>query len=300
MRVLSIRQSAGVALLVIGSFYAGVRVSWDWRLEYERLEKAVPYYEPRKNSLYRGLAHNDFAYAFANREDLEILRREFSFLELEPTSRGKVLRLIEWIDRNTKLEEVTSVRALDLYRARSGACEIHALAVGVLTAFDIRARWIGGVKSAIGFGYLEAFVEGRWELFRLRSGSSDPSLHKSAWDLFLESEPSINVRSFWAKPGTDWKFWGGTVQVVLFPLANAREKPELETLFQTNRGIDVDYRLLNPLDYVYGYFGYADKEWIEAETLMEMFEWHLATNGMAHQRGDADWINWLGLTAYRD
>jgi hypothetical protein len=33
---------------------------------------------------------------------------------------------------------------------------------------------------------------------------------------------------------------------------------------------------------------------------MEMFEWHFGTSGVARQRRDAAWINWLGLAKYSD
>jgi hypothetical protein len=293
------RRTAFV-LAVPAAFVAGFQLAWSNRSDYDRLEKAVPYYEPLKNALYRGLARNDFARTFASDEDKKELRHELAFLDEEKSPRGKVLRLIAWIDRETKADEVMSVRAIDLYRARSGACEIHAFAVGALSAFDIKARWIGGVKSSIGFGYLEAFVDGKWELFRLRSKREDPSLHKSAWELWKESEPSLSIRDFWFKPSQTWTSWKGTVAPVLLPFGNVEDHPELETIFRTDQGLDLGYRTLNPFEYIYGYFGEADKEWIENESLVEMFDWHLQTEGMRNQRRDADRINWLGLTTHGD
>lgn len=289
-----------IFLSVVTGIAGGLYLTWNWGPEYFRLKRAVPYYEPLKNSLYRALAENDFAHMFASDADLMVLRREFGFLEAQPTTRSKVVELIRWIDSNTKADEVPSIRALDLYAAKSGACEIHALAIATLAAFDIRARWIGTVKSSIGFGYLEAFVDGKWELFRLRSGKEDPSLHKSAWDLYQESEPSLSIRNFWWKPNQSWTSWKGSVYPVVLPFANVEEHPELKTVFQTDRGIHVRYRLLNPFDYFYGYFVAMDQEWTLDESLMEKFRIHLASEGMQMQRNEADWINWLGFTTYMD
>ncbi len=294
------RAIAGFLVGLVVGLGTGCWAAWSFEPEYLRLEAALPYYLDLKNSLYRGLADNDFAHAYASKEDLQLLREAFGFLASETTDRAKVLRLIRWIDEETAADEVMSVRAVDLYRAKSGACEIHSLAVGALTAFGLRARWIGGVKSSIGFGYLEVFLEDHWELFRLRSGEEDPSLHQSAWDLYRASEPSLSIRSFWWKPHQSWTSWKGSVYPVLFPFANVVDHPEVEPVLRTDHGISVHYRILNPFDYIYGYFAVADAEWTLEGTLVERFRAHLASEGMGRQREDADFINWLGLSHYED
>lgn len=286
---------------VIAAFLAGAVAAWFGRGKYDELKEAYPRYEALKNALYRSLAENDHAHAYASDEDLVFLKKEFAFLETSPTPREKIIALIAWIDANTKTNEVLSVRATELYKAKSGACEIHALAISVLRAYGIRARWISNVKSSIGFGYLEAFTGGKWELFRLRSGVADPSLHKSAWELYQESEPGLSIRNFWWKPGQTWSSWKGSVYPVLFPFANVEDHPEVETILRTDGALtSTRYRTLNPYDYVYGYFGAADGEWTREETVMINFEKHFGSAGMRSAKRQADLINVLGLPVYQD
>jgi hypothetical protein len=280
-----------VALLALGG------AAWAAKEEHTRLVRAAPYYAPYKDSLYRALKDNDFGYAFASPDDLPVLKEKFGWLAEHETQRAKVVALVKWIDENMAGKEIMSVRATALLEAGSGACEIHPFAIGVLRAFDIRARWIGTVKSSIGFGFLEAHVDGEWEVFRIRSGKDDPGLGKSAWALYEESEPSLSIRNFWFKPKQSTSSWKGTVYPAIFPFANVEEHPELEALFTTDRGLDVDYEDVNPYAYVYGYFQKADKEWIEQESVMANFRRHNARWGMKKTRWRASAIDKLGLTS---
>lgn len=228
-------------------------------------------FEPYERSLDVALRQNNFSEEFASREDREKLAAEFAFLKKAETEEQRVVELIQWINTHFKRDEVMSVRALELYEAKSGACEVHAFAAGVLESLGIKARWIGGVKTSIGFGYLEAFVDGRWQLFKLR----DPDqikLGKSAWELFRESEPSLNIRHFYSKPDQAVSSWRGAVYPVVFPFANVSRHPEVEPLFTTNRGIAVDKKKLDPYSFVYLWFPEADGEWIRAENSMAMLE----------------------------
>lgn len=266
--------------------------------EYERLRRSAPYYAPYKASLYRGLHDNDFAYAFLGPDDGDALREEFSWLTKSRTDREKVVALVGWIDENMGEAEVMSVRATEILESESGACEIHPMAIGVLAAFDVKARWIGTVQSSIGFGYLEAFVDGGWELFEIRSERADPGLGQSAWDLYQSSEPSISIRNFWFKPGQSTSSWAGTVYPAIFPLANVEDHPELETIFTTDEGLDdVAYEDVNPYDFVYGYFQLADKKWIEEQSVMKNFRRHNASWGMTTTRWRAELIDLLELTS---
>lgn len=285
--------------LIIGGIVVAIAVGGGFaaKAELARLEKAAPYYAPYKDSLYLALKNNDFGYAFAADEDLPVLKSRFADLGELKTDREKVVQLVKWIDENMKHQEVMSVRATALLEAGSGACEIHPFAIGVLRAYGIRARWIGTVKRSIGFGFLEAWVEGKWELFQIRSGKEDPGLGKSAWDLYRSDEPSISIRNFWFKPGQSTSSWKGTVYPAIFPLANVEDHPALETIFTTDKGIDVAYADVNPYAYVYGYFVKADKEWIEQESVMANFRTHLSRSGMVKTRWRASAIDRLGMTS---
>lgn len=228
-------------------------------------------FEAYERSLYVALRQNNFSEEFASWEDREKLAAEFAFLRTAETEEQKVVELVQWINSHFQGAEVMSVSALELYHAKSGACEVHAFAAGVLESLGIKARWISGVKTSIGFGYLEAFVDGRWQLFKLR----DPQqikLGKSAWELFQESEPSLSIRHFYRKPKQAVGSWRGAVYPVLFPFANVRRHPELEPLFTTNQGIAVDKKKLDPYSFVYLWFPEADGEWIREENTMAMLE----------------------------
>src|SRR5262249_7408738 len=146
------------------------------------------------------------------------------------TETERVVQLVKWLNQNVPFKEMNTVRAIDLLEARAAACEVHGLAIAILKAFGIRARWICGAKSSFGFGYVEAFVDGRWRLFHMRHGD-DIVLDKSALELFHESEPSLSVRTYYRKPGASLRAWNGSAYPVLFPLYNLRRHPELEPLF---------------------------------------------------------------------
>ncbi len=229
-------------------------------------------YRPYKAALYRGLSKNDFAWAFASPPELKRLRDEYGFLEGASTERERVLSLIDHLDRTMKGDESWSVRAMELHRTRKAACEVHALAVAVLAAYGIHARWISGVKGSIGFGYLEAFVEGRWELFVLRD-KSRRALGVSALELYRTTEPSINIRAFYSSPGHRVRSWMGSVHVAVLPLANLVEHPELEVLFKSDQGVEsLEYGSMDPYDYVFDWSRRADDAWIKEERVMAQLQ----------------------------
>jgi hypothetical protein len=243
------------------------------------LHERATRYGPFAQTLRRSLSTNDFAFAYANEADRAELRRTFAFLAREPDDEARVRALIAWIDRETLAEETWSIRATELARLRRGACEIHALAVGVLSAFDVRARWISGVKSSLGFGYLEAHVGGRWRLYRLRSGG-EPALGVSAWELFQASEPSLNVRMFYPRPERRLTSWQGAMTVAVFPFANVTRHPELEALLRGTTGVPAAG--LNPYDYYYGWAPDTDGPWVEEASTVAQFE--RIQSGLRHRR----------------
>ncbi len=235
-------------------------------------ERFAPDYAAYRSTLYWGLKANDFSSLYASDEDRRALREAFAFLDASPTRLQKVLALISWLNANIKAKEIYSIRALEIYRKRAAACEVHALAVGVLEIFDIKARWICSVKSSMGFGYLEAYVEGGWQLFRLRSET--PVVGKSAWQLYKESEPSLSIRSFHYKPKQSVRSFGGTVYPALLPFGNVKIHPELETVFTTDQGLsELPASSFNPYDYFYGYWGRADNEWVLEGSVVDKFSW---------------------------
>jgi hypothetical protein len=228
-------------------------------------------YQDYEKRLYRALTKNDFAWEYSTTEDRERLAREFAFLKDAPNQDETVVRLARWIAENTKEVEIPSVRAVELYEKKSGACEIHAFAVGVLESLGIKARWISGAKSSLGFGYLEAFADGQWRLYRLRDPTNQIRVGKSAWALFKESEPSLNVRTFYGKAGQAVHSWNGAVYPAVFPLANARYRPELEALFTTDKGVAVDRKGFNPHVYMYAWWSPADADWVKYDATLGRF-----------------------------
>ncbi|MBI2377720.1 MAG: transglutaminase domain-containing protein [Deltaproteobacteria bacterium] len=229
-------------------------------------------YTDYRATLLAALSQNDFAFPYANPSDLERLRAELGTEVAAPTERETVIRLVEWINSNTKPDEMETVRAVDLLEVRSGACEIHALAVSTLEALGIKARWISGAKSSRRFGYLEAYVDGEgWQLFKLRDPTMS-SLGKSAWQLYRESEPDLNIRMFYKMRGQSVRSWNGTVFPAVFPFANVKRHPELEALFTTNRGLSLDDLRFNPHEYVFAWTRQVDNEWVEAGSSMQSFE----------------------------
>lgn len=227
-------------------------------------------YHPYKDALYVALTANDFGGAYATPADRSRLRAAFSFLEEAPDDRARVLALIDWINENMGSEESWTVRAVDLMEGRQAACEVHALAVAVLDAFGTKSRWLAGVRGSIGFGYLEAHVGGRWEVFRLRAPGRE-SLGVSGMELYRTTERSVSIRSFYPKPGERLQSPSGDTAVALFPFANVEAHPELEAVFTSSRGVDLDYGTFNPYDYVFAYNRRADDEWIEKGTLEAEF-----------------------------
>ncbi len=221
-------------------------------------------YRPYKSALFHALANNDFSQAFA-RPDAP----PAAAVPLEgATDRARVYALIDWIDAETKPTEQWTVDAERLLEARAGACEIHALAVGVLRAHGIPARWIVGVRSSIGFGYLEAYVDGAWEVFVLRSEETKTT-SVSAWTLYQDSEPDLSIRTFYPSPGERLTSWPGPMAVGLFPFRNVERHPELERVFTTTEGLDLEYGAFDPYDYVYDWAHHADHPWLEAGEVWE-------------------------------
>ncbi len=188
-------------------------------------------YAPSHAALAHALANNDFGFAYANQEDLTFFAREFAWLKDQPTETKRVVELVDWLNKNLKEDEVLSVRARDLYEARSAACEIHALAVAILRSIGITARWISTVKMAKGFGLLEAFVDGRWRLFTLRRDTI--ALNQSAWELYQSSEPGLSIRFFYSLPGQNTRSFAGSIHPNLFLAHNAKERPEMQVIFQS-------------------------------------------------------------------
>lgn len=217
------------------------------------------------HSLRHGLRHNHFGEAFLGPGDAEVLRERLGFLREAEHHRDLVLALIAWIDEHIASDESYSVRATEILELGTAACEVHALAVGALEAFGVKARWIGGAKSSLGFGYLEVFLGGRWELFRLRSGGA-PALGLSALELYRSSEPSLGIRNFWFKSRQGVRSWKGTVHPALLPLANAERHPELWVLFEADEGLEPPAAHLDA--YVYGYAKAADAEWLLEDRVM--------------------------------
>ncbi len=237
-----------------------------------KAKRMAPDYAAYRSTLFWGLKANDFSAIYASDKDRVALRKAFAFLENEPTRLQKVLTLIAWLNENIQAKEVYSVRALEIYEKRAAACEVHALAIGVLEVFDIKARWICSVKSSMGFGYLEAYVEGGWQLFRLRSKT--PVVGKSAWQLYKESEPSLSIRSFHYKPKQSVHSYGGTVYPGILPFGNVEIHPQLKTVFTTDKGLgELEASSFNPYDYYYGYWGRADNEWVKEGSVVDKFSW---------------------------
>lgn len=261
MRV-SRRRTGIVASVTIGLLGAGL-------CGYVLKERTLKYH-PYKDALYRALTTNDFGAAYRSEADRHQLRAAFPFLEEAPDDRARVLALIDWIDRNIGSEESWTIRATDLLEHRQAACEVHALAVAVLDAFGTKARWLSGVRKSIGFGYLEAYVGGRWEVFVLRS-DEQRSLGASGWQLYQTTEPSVSVRAFYPKPGEKLQSPEGDTAVALFPFSNVKAHPELEAIFTSSAGVDLDYATFNPYDYVFDYHRRADDDWIRSGTLLERF-----------------------------
>jgi len=279
----------------VGELVVYARKNAIWQRAWASIRAASQEFAPYKRSLFQALRDNDFSRAFASPDDLVYLQHQFSFLELETSQRGKVVQLIRWLDKNMATDEVMSVRATEIFEARSAACEIHALAVGVLAAFGIRARWISTVKSSLGFGYLEAHVDGAWELFQIRGKEQDPGLGMTAYELYRESEPSMTIRLFYEKPDQAVSSWIGSVYPGLFAVGNIESHPELSTILESDKGIPLDFYDFNPYDFVYGYFGKADNEWTVEGNLMHHFGIHLATPGMKQAYEQAEEFNVLRL-----
>lgn len=223
-------------------------------------------YRPYKETLHHALTENDFARAFLRPGAEEALREAVPLTGA--TDRAKVYQLIDWVADHTAPTEQWTVDAERLLAARAGACEIHALAVAVLEAHDIRARWIAGVRSSIGFGYLEAHVDGRWEAFVLRDLETKTT-SVSAWTLYRTREPDLSIRTFYPSPGERLTSWPGPMAVGLFPFANVERHPELEALFTETEGLDVPYGALDPYDYVYDWAHHADHPWLEEGKVWE-------------------------------
>jgi hypothetical protein len=256
-------------------------------------------HEARKNALYRALADNDFGAAYATEADLHFFRQEFAFLDEATSEADRVVRLVRWLDENIEDEEAYTVHARRIYELRKGACEVHALAVAVLEAFGTQARWISSARSSPGFGFLEAWVDGRWALFQLRSGDPDAiDQGRSAWDLYQTQEPSLSVRTFWFMPGQSTTSFEGSVYPALFPLANVTRDPRVGTLFVAPTGIDVAYRDVAPGDALFFYRVLADEAWVAAGTVPEEFERIRASPVMARRRfygRVADALGWTRL-----
>ena len=290
--------SRRIVILAVGAVAIGAAVAGGvWVLR--RSAAYVQDYEPQKNTLYRGLQSNDFGAAYANDADLAFLKGEFAFLAEAETETDRVVALVRWLNTNVRDDEAYTVSARKIYELRRGACEVHALAVAVLEAFGTKARWICSARSSMGFGYLEAFVDGHWALFRLRS-AGQIEVGKSAWELFNESEPSLAIRTFWSKPGQSTATFEGTVYPAIFPLANARVHEALRTLFQTPRGIVVAYGDVNPHDFLFEYRVKADAEWVTAGTVPEEFAAILRSGTMRRRRfygAVADWMGWTSLAS---
>lgn len=279
---------------LVGATLAVALAAGGWLLW--RVDKLSAHYTPVKNALYQGLAHNDFGYAYANEADLERLRDEFAFLAEAPNDRARVVALVRWLNANVVHREIESVRAVDILEAKAGACEVHTLAVAALAAHDIPARWICSVESSMGFGYLEAWVDGGWQLFRLRHPEIE--VGQSAWQMYQASEPTLAIRTFWSKPGQAVRTFDGTVYPVILPFAAAQMQPELETIFRTRDGLDVSYTELNPYDYPFLWRVKADTDWVKDGTLYSRFL-DLRSDGRANRRrfygAVADRLGWTGL-----
>ncbi|MEQ8280522.1 MAG: transglutaminase-like domain-containing protein [Deltaproteobacteria bacterium] len=217
-------------------------------------------YRPYKSALFFALTENDFSQAFL-RPGAEAELRAAVPLTGE-TERARVYQLIDWIRDQTEPTEQWTVDAERLLESRAGACEIHALAVAVLRAHDIRARWIAGVRSSIGFGYLEAHVDGSWEAFKLRDLETKTT-SVSAWTLYQTREPDLSIRTFYPSPGERLTSWAGPMAVGLFPFENVERHPELEAVFTGTEGLDLEYGALDPYDYVYDWAHHADHPWLE-------------------------------------
>lgn len=220
-------------------------------------------YRPYKTSLFLALKHNEFGRAYVADEDVPTVRKAFAFLDEEKTQRGKVLALVDWINTNTKGDEQWTVDAAKILGAKAAACEIHALAVAALEVHGIRGRWIAGVRSSIGFGYLEAHVDGRWEAFVLRNLETKTT-SVSAWELYRTKEPDLSIRMFYPRPGERLTSWQGPLSVGLLPFENVKAHPELEPVFKTDAGLDVRYADFDPYDYVYDWHRHADTGWLQS------------------------------------
>jgi hypothetical protein len=225
---------------------------------------------PYRAALFTFITTNDFSAEFIAPEDREVLKKRFGEL-VGKTEEETVENLVGWVNKELKTNEVPSVRAAEILKEGTAACEVHGFAVGVLSALGIRARWIGGASTSIGFGYLEAFVDGRWRLFKLRD-PDHTSLGVSALELYRASEPGLNVRAFYPLPGVNLHSWRGTVGVAVLPLANIERHPELETLFNSDRGVALDWSRFDPYAYIFTWFPQADDLWIKQKSTLQKFE----------------------------
>jgi hypothetical protein len=228
-------------------------------------------YHPLKDGLFYALTTNDFGAAYATPGERAQLRAALPPLPEGVGDEARVRALIAWLDAEIAPRETWTVHAPALLAQRAGACEVHALAVAALAAHGIRARWISGVRDAIGFGYLEAWVDGAWRLYRLRA-SGPPEVGGSALDLYRAGEVGIAVRTFYPQPDERLSTWSGPVEVGLFPLANLEAHPELLPLFEGPAGVALAYRAFDPYAYVFDYDPQADDAWVRAGTVMAELE----------------------------
>ena len=100
----------------------------------------------------------------------------------------------------------------ELSRRREGHAQVQA-APGL---FPRLVRGLRGRPAPPGFGYLEAFVDGRWRLFRLRD-ADQIDVGMSAWALYKTREPSLSIRTFWSRPGQLVTSYEGSVYPAIFP-----------------------------------------------------------------------------------
>ncbi|MCA9548790.1 MAG: hypothetical protein KC933_02070 [Myxococcales bacterium] len=234
---------------------------------YVAKERAYKYH-PYKDALFYALTTNDFAAAYATPADRAGLRAGFAFLGPLEGEEARVLALIEWLDAHVAAKETWSVHAPVLLEQRAGACEVHALAVAALGAYGIKARWISGVRDAIGFGYLEAFVDGGWRLYRLRADDAARVVGASALELYEGGETGVAVRAFYPQPDERLTSWAGPVEVGLLPLANLEAHPELRPLFEGPTGVPLEYGHFSPYDQVFDYDPRADDAWVREGVVM--------------------------------
>lgn len=244
-------------------------------------------YAPSHAALAHALANNDFGFAYANQEDLKFFAREFAWLERQPTETKRVVELVDWLNKNLKEEEVLSVRARDLYEARSAACEVHALAVAILRSIGITARWISTVKMARGFGLLEAFVDGQWQLFSLRRDKI--ALNKSAWELYQSSEPGLSIRFFYSLPEQNTRSFAGSVHPSLFLAHNANERPEMQVIFHSIEGLDIAADTLDDHELLVGFRNEAEEVWVDEGVVSDKYRW-IRRQSFNRRAGRLAWV----------